>query len=330
MTLNLIDVFDRHEIWGARHRISNIIYKTPLVYSHNLSERTGNKIYLKMECWQKCGCFKVRGAINYILSLTQKEISQRLVTASSGNHAIAVAYASSLYGILPPRIYVPKNVDPAKVKRINAWHPELVYYGQSFQEAYDEAQIYTNENRALFVHSHGDPKVIAGQGTIGLEIMEDLPDVDVVIVPIGGGGLISGISTAVKTISDKVKVLGVEPTAAPGAYKSLREDKCYETLDIGESIADGLLGGFGQLPFKICKHTVDDTFLVDDGEIVEAMVAIQQDEQLMVEAASSVGLAAIMSRKIKLKNKKIVLVLTSRNIDTSKYNHLIQNYAGTS
>jgi len=329
MTINLDGIFDPREILTARHRISNLVYRTPLIHSHALSERTGNQIYLKMECWQRCGCFKVRGALNAISSLTPEKRSRGLITASSGNHALAVAYAANLFDIHPARIYVPENADPAKVRRIQAWGPDLVYHGRGFQEAYDESQRYTREHGMTFIHSHADPKVIAGQGTIGLEVIEGLPDADVVIVPIGGGGLISGISTAVKTLSEKTKIYGVEPTAAPAAYKSLREDKCYETLDVGESVADGLLGGFGRLPFEICRQTLDDTFLVEDREIIEAMAAIQHDEQVMAEPASSVGLAALMAGKIELENRKVVLVITSRNIDTTLFNRLVQNASGT-
>ena len=325
MTIDLSGVFDITEIWEARKRISGIAYRTPLVYSSGLSEKTGNQIYLKMECWQRCGCFKVRGALNHISSLTPEERERGLVTASSGNHALAVAFASQLYGDHPTRIYIPEDADPAKVKRILAWGPDLVYHGRTFQEAYEEALRYVKENGSVFVHSHADPKVIAGQGTIGLEIMEDLPEAEVVIVPIGGGGLISGISSAVKTASEEIRVYGVEPTAAPGAYKSLREGVCYETLDIGESIADGLLGGFGRLPFEICKRTVDKTFLVEDEEIVKAMIALQQDEQVIAEPASLVGLAALLSGKIETQERNVVLVITSRNIDASRYNQLIQN-----
>ena len=325
MTIDLSGVFDVTKIWKARRRILGIVYRTPLVYSSGLSELTGSQIYLKMECWQRCGCFKVRGAVNHISSLTPEERSRGLVTASSGNHALAVAFASQLFGDYPTKIYIPEGADPSKVKRITAWGPELVYHGRSFQEAYDEARRYVDENGGMFVHSHADPKVIAGQGTIGLEIMEDLPDVEAVVVPIGGGGLISGISSAVKTASEEIKVYGVEPTAAPGAYRSLREGVCHETLDVGESIADGLLGGFGRLPFEICKRTVDDTFLVDDEEIVEAMAAFQREEQVIVEPASSVVLAAMLSGRIKLQNKKVVLVITSRNIDISRYNELISS-----
>ena len=181
MPLNLEEVFDPGEILKARHRISSLVYRTPLIHSHALSERTGNQIYLKMECWQRCGCFKVRGALNATSSLTQEERSRGLVTASSGNHALAIAYAANLFSIRPTRIYVPENADPAKVRRALFWGPDLVYHGQGFQEAYEESMQYTRENNMTFIHSHADPKVIAGQGTIGLEIIEDLPEADAVI-----------------------------------------------------------------------------------------------------------------------------------------------------
>jgi threonine dehydratase len=323
MKLDLGDVFDPSEIWSAHNRIKQYIHRTPLFFSDSLSKLTGSMIYIKPECWQKCGCFKVRGAISHISSLTEEEKNRGLVTASSGNHALAVAYASTLFGKPPTRIYVPENADPAKVKKIMQWEPDLVYHGDSFFDAYKEARRYTEENDATFVHSHGDLRVIAGQGTIGLEVLEDLPEVNAIIVPIGGGGLISGISVAAKTISDSVRIIGVEPSAAPGAYTSLRDGVAHEEIEIGDSIADGLLGGFGSLPFQICSKTVDEIHLVDDSEIIEAMKAFQREEQLMVEAASSVGLAALMTGKAQVEGEKVVLVVTSRNIDAAKYNQLI-------
>jgi threonine dehydratase len=155
--------------------------------------------------------------------------------------------------------------------------------------------------------------------------MEDLPDVDSILIPIGGGGLISGISIAAKTINQNIKIIGVEPTAAPGAYNSLRDGVAYEEIEIEDSIADGLLGGFGSLPFQICSKTVNETYLVTDAEIVDAMKAFQREEQLMVEAASSVGLAALMTGKVDAKDENVVLIVTSRNIAADKYNHLIRS-----
>lgn len=325
MSIDLEGVFSPTEIWAARKRISPYIYRTPLVYSDSLSNLTGSEVFLKPECWQRCGCFKVRGAVSHVSSLSQEEMGRGLVTASSGNHALAVAFASTLFGKPPTRIYVPVDADLAKVKRIMEWKPELVYHGNSFFEAYKEARRYEAETGATFVHSHGDPRVIAGQGTIGLEVMEDLPDVDSIIIPIGGGGLVSGISVAAKTINEDVRIVGVEPSAAPGAYTSLRDGVAHEEIEIEESIADGLLGGFGSLPFQICRKTVDETHLVTDPEIIEAMRAFQREEQLMVEAASSVGLAALMTGKVEAKGEKVVLIVTSRNIDAAKYNQLISS-----
>jgi threonine dehydratase len=325
MPIDLGNVFDPREIWKARNRIQDSVYRTPLVYSDSLSNLTDSEIYIKPECWQRCGCFKVRGAVSHVSSLTKEKLERGLVTASSGNHALAVAFASTLFGNPPTRIYVPEDADPAKVKRITEWEPELVYHGNSFFEAYKEARRYEKERGAVFVHSHGDPLVIAGQGTIGLEVMEDLPDVDSIIIPIGGGGLVSGVSIAAKTINEIVRIIGVEPNAAPGAYTSLRDGVAYEEIEIEDSIADGLLGGFGSLPFQICSKTVDETHLVSDAEIIEAMKTFQREEQLMVEAASSVGLAALMTGKVEAKGEKVVLIVTSRNIAAEKYNQLINS-----
>jgi threonine dehydratase len=170
--------------------------------------------------------------------------------------------------------------------------------------------------------------VIAGQGTIGLEIIEDLPDVDAVVVPIGGGGLISGISTAVKSAAGAAQIYGAEPAAAPSAFMSLRDHKCYERIDIQPSIADGLLGGIGQLPFEIISRLVEGVAVLEEEEIARAVLAYQQEEQLMVEPASSVGLAALLSGKLVLRGKKVVLVITSRNVDANRYNRLVGEYAG--
>jgi len=320
------------EIWQARKRIGGAILRTPLVHSPALSRRTGCQIYLKMECWQRCGCFKVRGAINMLASLSPAERERGLVTASSGNHAIAVAHASSRFGRPPTTLFLPEGADPSKVDKIKLQAPagkdahlQIVFHGQNYLEAYERARHFARENGATYVHSHAHPAIIAGQGTIGLEIMADLPDVDAVLVPVGGGGLISGVATAARAISDRVAIIGVEPTAAPAAYRSLRDGVCYETIEIEPSLADGLLGGFGRLPFEICRDLVREIQLVTDEEIVAAMRVFQQDEQLMVEAASSVGLAALLSDgKLALAGQKVVLVITSRNIDAEKFNRIIQ------
>jgi threonine dehydratase len=314
------------EIWKARSRIKPFVLRTPLIYSDALSIRLGCSIYLKMECWQKCGCFKVRGAINKIASLSENERKSGLVTASSGNHAIATAYAAGLFGALPTTVFMPERADPTKVEKVKAYGVNLVLNGQDYFEAYDKAHDYCRQAEATYIHSHDDPQVIAGQGTVGLEIMEDLPDVDAVMIPIGGGGLISGVSSAVKMVSPSTRIIGVEPAAAPSAFMSLRDGKCYDRIELKPSIADGLLGGIGQLTFEIMRQLVEQVVVLEEDEIGRGVAAYQKKEQLMVEAASAVGLAALLSGKVNLKGKKVVLVITSRNIDSSKFNQLINKF----
>jgi threonine dehydratase len=318
--------FTNNEIWKARARIKPFVLRTPLIYSVALSQRTGCSIYLKMECWQKTGCFKVRGAVNKIASLSEEERQRGLVTTSSGNHAIATAFAAELFNTSPLTIFMPENADPTKIEKVKAYGVNLVLYGQNYLEAYDRAHEYCRQAEATYIHSHDDPQVIAGQGTIGLEIMEDLPDVDAVVVPIGGGGLVSGVSTAVKMASPSTRIIGVEPAAAPSAFMSLRDGKCYERIDIQPSIADGLLGGIGKLPFEIIRRLVEQVVVLEEDEIGRGVVAYQKEEQLMVEAASAVGLAALLSEKLDLKGNKVVLVITSRNIDSNKFNQVINKF----
>ena len=236
-------IFETTQIWQARARIRQYILRTPLLFSPALSRRTACQVYLKMECWQRCGCFKVRGAINMVATLSEAQKAHGLVTASSGNHGIALAYAATLFGRPPATIFLPRGADKTKVEKLETWGAHVVFHGENYLEAYDQAQKYAEREGAVYVHSHAHPLIIGGQGTIGLEILEDLPDVQAILVPIGGGGLVSGVATAVKSISKRVQIIGVEPAAAPAAYKSLRDGVCYEHIDIQPSVADGLLGG---------------------------------------------------------------------------------------
>jgi len=316
------------DIWSARARLKNLVLRTPLLFSSALSRRTDCEIFLKMECWQLCGCFKVRGAINMVSALSEDERNRGLVTCSSGNHGTALAYAASLFGHPPTKIFLPMYADPNKVSKLKALGAKAVLRGDTFLETLDEAQQYAIDSGATYVHSHSHPLVIAGQGTIGLEIIEDLPDVETIIVPIGGGGLISGIATAVKSAAPEVRVIGVEPIAAPGAYLSFRDGHCHERIDIQPSVADGLLGTLTPLTWEISRNLVEGVKLVEEDEIIQAMRLFQQDEQLMVEGAAAVGLAAILSGKVEVQGQKVVLVLTGRNINADRYNELINQAQG--
>jgi threonine dehydratase len=242
-----------------------------------------------------------------------------VVTASSGNHALALAYAATKMQVPHIKIFLPENADPAKVQKIRLHGTEPVLDGETFFETFDIAQGYVKKSGACYVHSHADPLVIAGQGTIGVEILEDLPDVDAVIVPVGGGGLISGIAAAIKEGSNKVAIIGAEPEASPGAYQSMQKGEPCERIELKPSVADGLAGGLSPLPFEIAHNLIEQVALAGEDEIITAMKAFLSEEQLVIEGAASVGLAVLLSGKIRLRDQKVVLVVTGRNIDSDRF-----------
>jgi len=311
------------DIRTALGRLKPYIQRTPLLYSPALSKRTGAQIFLKMECWQLGGCFKVRGAINMVSALSRKERSRGLVTCSSGNHGLALSYAASLFGLPPAKVFVPLGAQPAKLKKIEMYGGEIHPFGIHYLETLERALTYAEESGGCFVHSHDHPLIIAGQGTVGLEIMEDLPAMEVIVVPVGGGGLISGIALAAKSANPGVRLIGVEPTAAPGAYLSFRDGHCREQIDLKPSIADGLLGTVTPLTFSISYRRVERIALVEEEEIYQAIRIFEEDEQLIVEGSAAAGLAAVLTGKIDARGQKIALVLTGRNISATQYNRVI-------
>jgi threonine dehydratase len=322
-------VFDPLEIWHARARLRGHVRYTPLMHSHGLSRRLACDVYLKMECWQVCGCFKVRGACNAVLALSPDERARGLVTASSGNHAIGLAYAARQAGGAHALAFVPRHADPMRVNRIRELGAEVRFDGDSYQDAFDAASVHAAETGAVYIHSHNAAAIVAGQGTIGLELLDDLPAADAVIVPIGGGGLVAGITAAVRAAGSTMRIIGAEPSAAPGAYLSLRDGYAHERIETRSSIADGLLGGFGRLPFEITQGApagaggVERVALVEDAALVDALRLFQAEEQLMLEPAAAAGLAALLSGDLDLKGAAVVLVLTSRNVSAERYNQIL-------
>jgi len=318
-----VSQFQPQMIHEAQRSIQSSIIKTPLLLSPSLSHLCGCQVYLKMECWQTCGCFKLRGITNFLNSRKDEVMHTGVVTASSGNHALALAYAATRMKVPHITIFLPENADPAKVKkiRLNGIDPTLA--GANFFETFDIAQAYTRKSGACYVHSHADPLVIAGQGTIGLEILEVLPDVDAVIVPVGGGGLISGIAAAIKSINKNVAIIGAEPEASPGAYLSMQKGAPCERIPLKPSVADGLAGGLSPLPFEIASTLIGQVALAAEEDIIAAMKAFLTEEQLVVEGAASVGLAALLSGKISLPGQKVVLVLTGRNVAMERFLSII-------
>lgn len=304
------------DILAAQRNLRGLITRTPLEYSYLLSQRAGRQVYLKLENWQKTGSFKVRGAINKVSSLTEEEKAKGLVTASAGNHALGVAYAARALGGVPTTLFVPVNASASKLRKLGEFECDVFLSGNSYEEAHHAAEDFGRAHGATYIHAYDDPWIIAGQGTVGLEIMQDLPETEAILVPVGGGGLIAGVAVAAKAINPQVRVVGVQPEASPAAYLSLRDGRPYEEYEAAPTIADGLAGGFGPLPFEIAGNLIDEIVLVSEEEIRAAVFTLLDLAQLVVEGAGAVGVAALLINKVNVSGK-VVAVLTGANIDAS-------------
>ena len=301
------------DVLKAQSLTGKEIRKTPLTYSPIFSQLTGSEVYLKSEFQQKTGSFKIRGAYFKIKSLTKEEKKNGVVTASAGNHAQGVAYASSLEKI-PCTIVMPKNASPAKVSATRGYGATVILEGTNYDEAWNKAQEITKKTGANIVHAFDDPHVIAAQGVIGLEILEDLPDVDEIYVPIGGGGLAAGILLAVKTKKPKIKVIGVQSKSFPAMKNSL---EAGELKSVGgeRTIADGIsVKKPGKVTFSIIKDLIDDIVLVDDTHIVKTMFLLMERAKIVVEPAGAAGLAYLLEAKPS-PGKKVVPILGGGNVD---------------
>ena len=289
------------------------IKKTPLIYSPTFSEMTGSEIYFKAEFQQKTGSFKIRGAYYKIKSLSEEEKKQGVVAASAGNHAQGVAYASALEKI-PCTIVMPKNASPAKVAATKGYGATVILEGTNYDESSAKAKDIAQKTGATMIHAFDDPKIIAAQGVIGLEILEDLPDVEEVYVPIGGGGLAAGTLIAIKEKNPNVKIIGVQSRSFPSMYESLKEGRLTASGG-ARTIADGISVKIpGQLTFSIIKDLIDDVVLVDDTEITKAMFLLMERMKFVVEPAGAVSLAYLITAKPS-RGKKIVVVLAGGNVD---------------
>ncbi len=301
------------EIVKANSLRGNVIRKTPLSYSVTFSKLTNSEIYLKEEFRQKTGSFKIRGAYYKIKSLSDKEKKHGVVAASAGNHAQGVALASSLENI-PCTIVMPKNASPAKVSATRGYGATIILEGTNYDESYFKAKEIAKKTGATIIQAFDDPQIIAAQGVIGLEILEDLPDVDEIYLPIGGGGLAAGTVIAIKEKNPNIKVIGVQSKSFPSMYESVKQNT--RTKSGGErTIADGISVKMpGELTFEIIKNLIDEIVLVDDNEITKAMFLLMERMKFVIEPAGAVGLAYLISKKPS-PGKKVVVVLAGGNID---------------
>lgn len=303
------------DILIARRNIRDLLRKTPLQYSFLLSERAGADVYLKLENLQRTGAFKVRGAVNKIASLSAEERAKGVVAASSGNFALGVAHAARALRGVPVTLFMPVGTPASKVDKLREYNAKIFLAGEQYDDTYDASLEFQLEHGLSYVHSYDDPLVISGQGTVGLEIMEELPDAQVLLVPIGGGGLIAGTAVAAKAANPEITMIGVQVEASPSAYLSFKEGRCYERYEHAPTICEGLAGGFGIVPFSITKGLIDEVVLVNEEETREAIFALLETEQLVVEGSGAVGVAALLFDKVDLKGRKVVAVISGGNID---------------
>ncbi|MDO7722134.1 MAG: threonine ammonia-lyase [Nitrosopumilus sp.] len=302
------------EILKANSLRGNVIRKTPLIHSPTFSNLTNSEIYLKEEFRQKTGSFKIRGAYYKIKSLTDEEKKHGVVAASAGNHAQGVALASSLENI-SCTIVMPKNASPAKVAATRGYGANVILEGINYDESYCKAKEIAKQTGATIVQAFDDPQIIAAQGVIGLEILEDLPDVEEIYLPIGGGGLAAGTVIAIKEKNPNIKVIGVQSKSFPSMYESVKQNTRTLTGGGDRTIADGISVKMpGEITFDIIKNLIDEIVLVDDDEITKAMFLLMERMKFVVEPAGAVGLAYLISRKPS-PGKKVVAVLAGGNVD---------------
>ena len=310
------------DVWKARENLTGVIHKTNLELSHTFSELAENTIYLKTENLQKTGSFKIRGAYNHIKSLNDTERAKGVIAASAGNHAQGVAFGATRAGIAST-IIMPIGAPISKVLATKSYGAEVILHGENYDDAYNKALELQKEKGGTFIHAFDNKEVIAGQGTIGLEILDELPDVDSIVVPIGGGGLISGIAIAVKSLKPQIKIIGVEAQGA-ACMKASRDSGKICNLTTAQTIADGIAVKCpGELTYGIIEKYVDDIVTVSDEEIASTILMLLERAKLVAEGAGAVSLAALVYKKTQQANKKIVAVLSGGNIDVNFISRII-------
>ncbi len=303
------------DLHSARDRIAPHILRTPLTHSYLLSQQAGCDIWLKQENRQHTGSFKPRGALNKIMSLSAEERSRGVVAASAGNHALGVAYACRVLGIDNADVFVQATAAPAKLAKLREYPVGLHMVGTTYEEAQQAALAHAGASGAVFVSAYDDPAIIAGQGTCGLEIAEDLHDFDAVIVPVGGGALSAGIAVAVKSTRPGARLIGVNAAASPSALLSFQRGQAIDPYDHGPTLAHGLAGGYGKVPFDVARSLIDEIVLVTEAEIRQAIVALIDSDQILAEASGAAGVAAVLARKAVVSGK-VVIAISGGNIDS--------------
>jgi threonine dehydratase len=314
-----MNVFDK--ILEAKENLNEVVLKTPLQFNINLSDKFKAEVYLKREDLQQVRSYKIRGAYNKISNLNQIQQSKGIVCASAGNHAQGVAYSCNLLKI-KGIIYMPKTTPKQKIKQVKLFgksYVEIVLIGDAFDDAFHAAQQFCDEEQLNFIHPFDDVEVIAGQGTVGFEILDvNLPVIDYIILPIGGGGLAAGVSTVFKQLSPSTKIIGVEPEGAPSMQEALKNNKPIVLESIDKFVDGAAVKKVGNANFDICKSTLDRMVLVPEGKVCSVILQLYNEEAIVVEPAGALSIAALDFLKEEIKGKTVVCIVSGSNNDIER------------
>ena len=315
--------FGYQDIQDAYARIKPYIRRTPLEESYYLGDGE-RKYFFKLESFQRAKSFKIRGAVNKLLTLTPEELGKGIATISSGNHGSSVSYAASMLGIKNAKVIVPKTTPQSKIRYFGA---DGLLMGKNYDEAHALGMDYIRSHGMTYIDAYyDDPKIYGGQGTIGIEILEQEPDIDTIVVPIGGGALLTGIAVAAKTIKPGVRVVGVQTEACPAMIRSYEDGKFYEDFPCENSLCDALIGGVGALSYQMAKDYVDDFIVVSEETIGKAVSFMARQEKFIVEAGSCTTVAAVIEQRERIGGKNIARVLSGGNIDGDVLFRLMEKY----
>ncbi|MBQ7797182.1 MAG: threonine/serine dehydratase [Lachnospiraceae bacterium] len=319
-------IFDYNEVKDAYERIRPHVRMTPLEQSFYLGDEKRN-YFFKLESFQRAKSFKIRGALNKMMTLTQDEIRRGVATISSGNHGSSVSYAASLLGIQNAKVIVPQTTPQSKIDKIRYFGADVILMGKDYDEAHASGMNYIKEHGMTYIDAYyDDPKIYGGQGTIGIEILEQNPEIDTIVVPIGGGGLITGIAVAAKAIKPGIRIVGVQTEKCPAMIKSYEDGVFYEEYPCEDSICDALVGGVGALSYQMVKDYVDDLIAVSEEMVGKAVSFMAREEKFIVETGSCTTVAAVMDHRERIGGKNIALVLSGGNIDGKLLFELMEKY----
>jgi threonine dehydratase len=311
------------DIHGALRRIRADIRVSPCTHSETFSGLTGNSIFLKLDNQQRTGAFKERGALNKLLTLNREEQGHGVIAASAGNHAQGVSYHAGRRGIRA-RIIMPLPTPLTKVSATRAYGAEVLLHGANYDEAYEKAVEESREHRFTLIHAFDDDAVIAGQGTLGLEILEQHPDIEVIVAPIGGGGLIGGVACAVKETKSSVKIFGVQPARLPSMKAAVAKGKPV-TIKAASTIADGIaVRRAGERTLPLVEKYVDDIVTVEEEEIANAILLLLEREKTLAEGAGAAAIAAVLNRKLSLEGRRVAVLVCGGNIDVTLLSRIIE------